>query len=73
MNKVEILKGKCEALLESMDTIDNMQHEIFNEYLNDGSEILFVKYVTLGKVSKTLRKQYNEYIDELVKLCKEVK
>lgn len=71
MNKVEILRGKCEALLEAMNNISNMQHEVFVKRLDNSDENLLDAYITLGEVNKMLRKQYNEYIDELVKLCKE--
>lgn len=71
MNKVEILRGKCEALLEAMDNISNMQHEVFVKFLdNDSEENLLNEYINLGEVNKMLRKQYNKYIDELVTLCK---
>lgn len=71
MNKVEILRGKCEALLEAMNNISNMQHEVFVKRLdNNSEEILLDKYITLGEVWELLMKQYKKYIDELVKLCK---
>lgn len=69
MNKAEILRGKCEALLEAMDNVNNEQHEVFKKYLVDKTEILLDKYINLGEVWQMLMKQYKKYIDELVKLC----
>lgn len=73
MNTAEILRGKCEATLEAMNNMLDMQHEVFNEYLNNRTDILLDRYITLGEVWKKLKEQYNKYIDELVKLCKEGK
>lgn len=70
MNKADILRGKCEAVLEAMNSINNEQQEIFKKYLDNRTEILLDKYITLGEVWKMLMKQYKKYIDELVKLCK---
>lgn len=73
MNTAEILRGKCEATLEAMNNMLDMQHEVFNEYLNNRTDILLDRYITLGEVWKKLKEQYNKYIDELVGLCKGTK
>ena len=70
MNKVEILKGKCEVLLEAMNNVNKEQQEVFKKYLLNKTEILLDKYITLGEVWEMLMKQYKKYIDELVTLCK---
>lgn len=70
MNKADILRGKCEATLEAMNSVNNEQHEVFKKYLDNRTEILLDTYITLGKVWEMLMKQYKKYIDELVKLCK---
>ena len=70
MNKVEILRGKCEATLEAMNSVNNEQQEVFKKYLDNRTEILLDKYITLGEVWEMLMKQYKKYIDELVTLFK---
>lgn len=50
MNKADILRGKCEATLEAMNNVNNEQHEIFKKYLENRTEILLDKYITLGEV-----------------------
>ena len=73
MNTAEILRGKCEATLEAMNNMLDMQHEVFNEYLNNRTDILLDRYITLGEVWKKLKEQYNKYSDELVGLFKGTK
>lgn len=70
MNKAEILRCKCEATLEAMNSVNNEQQEVFKKYLDNRTEILLDKYITLGEVWEMLMKQYKKYIDELVKLFK---
>lgn len=70
MNKEEILRDKCEATLELMNRVNNEQQVVFKKYLDDRTEILLDKYITLGETLEMLMKLYKKYIDELAKLCK---
>lgn len=70
MNKADILRGKCEAILEAMNNVNNEQHELFKKYLENKIDILLDKYIILGEIWQMLMKQYKKYIDELVTLSK---